>query len=218
MRTARPAISGIQLASTGKFECGNFSNFRLCHAIFSICGISSSIVSFKTVLEYILILLIRKTAALSKCNSVFFSVKIGTLELRKSNILAPKRDGDGVILDSVIWLACAVHIIQISGSNLLRTQSPTIRTVSQVLGSIISTFPGVMFGPLYFRHLERDKSLALTQANGNFVSPMGLSVEAKQELSWWVNSASNTYNVVSHGEPEVTLTTDSSLIGWGCMF
>ena len=50
-----------------------------------------------------------------------------------------------------------------------------------------------MFGPLYFRHLERDKSLALTQANGNFDLPMGLSVEAKQELSWWVSSASNTY-------------------------
>ena len=46
-------------------------------------------------------------------------------------------------------------------SNLLRTRSPTIRTVSQVLGYIISTFPGVMFGPLYFRHLERDKSQAL---------------------------------------------------------
>ena len=67
-----------------------------------------------------------------------------------------------------------------------------------------------MFGPLYFRHLERDKSLALTQANRNFDLPMGLSVEAKQELSWWVSSASNTYNVVSHGEPEATLTTDAS--------
>ena len=114
MRTARPAISGNQLASTGKFECGNFSNFRLCHAIFSICSISSNIISSKTILEYILVLLIRKTAALSKCNGVFFSVKIGTVELRKSNILAPKHGGDGVILASVIWLTCAVHIIQVS--------------------------------------------------------------------------------------------------------
>ena len=46
---------------------------------------------------------------------------------------------------------------------------------------------------------------------------MGFPVETKQELSWWVGSASNTYNV-SHGELEVTLTTDASLIGWGCMF
>ena len=115
MRTARPAISGNQLASTGKFECRNFSNFRLWHAIFPICSISSNIISSKTILEYILVLLIRKTAALSKCNGVFFSVKIGTAELRKSNILAPKHGGDGVILASVIWLACSVHIIQVSG-------------------------------------------------------------------------------------------------------
>ena len=46
---------------------------------------------------------------------------------------------------------------------------------------------------------------------------MTFSVEAKQELSWWVSSASHSYNVVSHGQPEVTLTTDASLVGWGCI-
>ena len=116
----------------------------------------------------------------------------------------------GCILDSALMRiymtpAKIAKVIDLY-SNLLRTQSPTIRTVSQVLGYIISTFPGVMFGLLYFRHLQSDKSLALTQASGKFDLPMGLSVEAKQELSWWVNSASNTYNVVSHGEPEATLT------------
>ena len=115
----------------------------------------------------------------------------------------------GFILDSALMRiymtpAKIAKVIDLC-SNLLRTQSPTIRMVSQVLGYIISIFPGVMFGPLYFRHLESDKSLALTQANGNFDLPMGLSVEAKQELSWWVNSAFNTYNVVSHGEPDQKL-------------
>ena len=76
MRTARPAISGNQLASIGEFECRNFSNFRLCHAIFSICSICSNIESFKTVLEHVLTLLIQKTATFSKCNGVFFGVKI----------------------------------------------------------------------------------------------------------------------------------------------
>ena len=84
--------------------------------------------------------------------------------------------------------------------------------VSKVLGYIISIFPGVMFGSLYFRHLESDKSLALTQANGNFDLPMGLSVEAKQEVSSWVNSAFNTYNVVSHGEPDTTTTPKATTL------
>ena len=136
MRTARPAISGNQLASTGKFECRNFSNFRLCHAIFPICSISSNIISSETVLEYILVLLIRKTAALSKCNGVFFSVKIGTVELRKSNILAPKHGGDGVILASVIWLACSVHIIQVSGQRRLDKQLASCHVSSRPIRSL----------------------------------------------------------------------------------
>ena len=104
MRTDRSAISGNQLTSTGRFDCRNFSNFRLCHAIFSICSICSNIESFNTILEHVLALLIRKTATFSRCNSVFFGVKICTVELRKSNILAPKHGGDGVILASVIWV------------------------------------------------------------------------------------------------------------------
>ena len=128
----------------------------------------------------------------------------------------------GFILDSALVLMRIYmtpdRVAKVSDlcSNLLSAQVPTIRTVSQVLGYIISTFPGVMFGQLYFRHLECDKSLALTQANGDFDLPMTLSVEAKQELSWWVSSASHSYNVVSHDEPKVTLTTDDSLVGWGC--
>ena len=127
----------------------------------------------------------------------------------------------GFILDSVLMRIYmtpdkVAKVLDLC-SNLLSAQLPTIRTVSQVLGYIISTFPGFMFGPLYFRHLECDKSLALAQANGDFDLPMTLSVEAKQELSWWVSSAPHSYNVVSHGQPEVTLTTDVSLVGWGCM-
>ena len=127
----------------------------------------------------------------------------------------------GFILDSVLMRIYmtpdkVAKVIDLC-SNLLSAQMPTIRTVSQVLGYIISTFPGVMFGPLYFRHLECDKSLTLIQANRDFDLPMTLSVEAKQELSWWVSSAPHSYNVVSRGQPEVTLTTDDSLVGWGCM-
>ena len=47
--------------------------------------------------------------------------------------------------------------------------------------------------------------------------PMRVSVAATQELSWWVSSAPNTYNVVIHGDPDITLTTDASQLGWECM-
>ena len=101
-------------------------------------------------------------------------------------------------------------------SKLLTRTSPIIREVSQVLGYIISTFPGVMFGPLYFRNLEAVKSQALKDNKGNFDAPMSLNKEAEMELSWWIEHAPNSYNVVSHGQPDIVLTTDASSTGWGC--
>ena len=44
----------------------------------------------------------------------------------------------------------------------------TIRDVIQALGCMVSSFPGVMFGPLYFRQLERDKMEALKCSKGVF--------------------------------------------------
>ena len=36
-----------------------------------------------------------------------------------------------------------------------------IREVAQIVGKLVSSFPGVIFGPLYYRTLEKDKSKAL---------------------------------------------------------
>ena len=97
-------------------------------------------------------------------------------------------------------------------SKLLKNTSPTIREVSQALGYLISTFPRVMLGPLYFRV----KSQALKDNKGNFDAFMSLNKESEAELAWWIEHVPNSYNVVSHGEPEIVLTTDASSTGWGC--
>ena len=36
------------------------------------------------------------------------------------------------------------------------------------------------------------------------------------ELAWWIEHSPNSYNVVSHGQPDIVLTTDASSTGWGC--
>ena len=51
---------------------------------------------------------------------------------------------------------------------LLHNQSPTIRTVSEMIGLMVASFPGVMYGPLYYRQLEIEKVIALKQNQGNF--------------------------------------------------
>jgi len=77
--------------------------------------------------------------------------------------------------------------------------TPTIRDVARVIGKIISSFPGVMYGPLYYRSLEHDKTSALKLCKGDFDCCMQLSDG-------------------SHGHPSTTLTTDASHTGWGAPY
>lgn len=46
-------------------------------------------------------------------------------------------------------------------ATLLETQMPTIGHVSEVIGILVSNFPGAQYGPFHYRHLERDKYLEL---------------------------------------------------------
>ena len=46
-------------------------------------------------------------------------------------------------------------------TRLLSCNRPLIREVAQLIGLIISTFPGVMYGPLYFHITEEEKTQTL---------------------------------------------------------
>ena len=98
------------------------------------------------------------------------------------------------------------------------TKYPTIRKVAQVIGKIISSFPGVKHGPLHFRFLERDKSSFLKSHKGNFDAHMSLSKEAHDELQWWSDNVTTSFNVIRHDNPSHTLTTDASRTGWGAVY
>ena len=97
---------------------------------------------------------------------------------------------------------------------LLTNPSPTIRELARVVGKIVSSFPGVMYGPLYYRLLERDKILAMQSTCWNFDKHMSLSLEAKSEISWWINNIVEAHNILSRDAPTVMLTTDASKLGW----
>ena len=100
--------------------------------------------------------------------------------------------------------------------NLLATVFPCIRDVAQVLGLMTSSFPGEMYGPLHHKFLEKDKTQALKIHKRNFDKNLLLSWEAIEDLKWWVSAIPTAYNPISHGDPQVTMTTDASFIGWGC--
>ena len=70
---------------------------------------------------------------------------------------------------------------------------------------------------MHYRHLELDKSSALRANKGNFDSILTLSVQSKTELTWWVNNVLTASKSISHGNSDLTLTTDASNVGWGAV-
>nr|XP_058956687.1 uncharacterized protein LOC131783926 [Pocillopora verrucosa] len=97
----------------------------------------------------------------------------------------------------------------------LEATTTLIRDVARLLGLMTSSFPGVMYGALHYRALEMEKTCALKQNKGNFDRLMTLSSEAKSDIQWWIDSISEAYNPVNHGDPDINMTTDASLSGWG---
>ena len=57
----------------------------------------------------------------------------------------------------------------------LSLNTPSIRQVSSVIGTLASRFPGVMNGPMFYRCFEFDKTQALKYSRGNFERSMNLS-------------------------------------------
>ena len=102
---------------------------------------------------------------------------------------------------------------------LLVSDKPTlIREVARVIGKIVASFPGVMYGPLYYRYLEGDKSQALKREKGNFDAYMVFSTQARSELQWWVGNGEVAYQTLAREAPKEKIFTDASLSGWGAEF
>ena len=91
----------------------------------------------------------------------------------------------------------------------------TIQNLAEVIGLIVSSLPGVEYGPLHYRTLERDKTYALREHKGNFGASMTLSQSSKAELNWWIVNVDTSSQLISHGEPELLIQTDASSHGWG---
>jgi hypothetical protein len=64
---------------------------------------------------------------------------------------------------------------------------------------MVSCFPGVEHGRLYYRHLEIEKSIALSKSGWNFEAHMTLSDKAKQDIKWWTDNALGKKRQISHG-------------------
>ena len=71
---------------------------------------------------------------------------------------------------------------------LLNDSHPTILNLAEVIGLMVSSFPGEEYGPLYYRSLDMEKTEGLRQNKGNFSGKILL------------NDTSRGFEAISHGE------------------
>ena len=91
----------------------------------------------------------------------------------------------------------------------------TIREAAQLIGSLVASFPGVEYGPLYYRDMEKAKIVALKLCNNNYDAKMQFNEACILEIQWWLREGLYSKKLISQGNPEKVITTDSSLKGWG---
>ena len=86
----------------------------------------------------------------------------------------------GFLLDSICMIVPLTSkkvdkILQLSQKFSHPNKQFTIREVASILGTLVSSFPGVQFGPLHYRQIEVDKERNLQLNQGNFDAFMTLS-------------------------------------------
>lgn len=90
----------------------------------------------------------------------------------------------------------------------------SIKVVARLLGLMVSSLSAVEFGRLFYRNIEREKIDALKISKGDFSSKMLVTDDMKVELKWWIDNLSSQKRVIDRGNPEITVTSDASTLGW----
>ena len=109
-------------------------------------------------------------------------------------------------------------IVRCKCLSLVQIQGPAqIREVATVVGLMVSSFAGVYYGPLFHRSLENIKTDALQANSWDLEGKVTLSPLCKQDLLWWINNVDQYPQTITPQIPHLTLTSDSSLTGWGAV-
>ena len=84
-------------------------------------------------------------------------------------------------------------------------------TFSLTLGNIVASFPAITYGPLHYRHLERENITGLKYHKENFEGKIRLSAKAITETQWWINNLTPPYILMQVLQVGVSLMVYSHL-------
>lgn len=106
------------------------------------------------------------------------------------------------------------HLIALI-TNVLQRQCCTILQIAELVGKLVSTFPAVPHGKLFYRQLDIDKTDALRESHGDFSNLMHLSEQARFDLQWWCKHLPSSHTKIQSKNPDFLLRTDASNYGHG---
>jgi len=101
--------------------------------------------------------------------------------------------------------------------SLLSKSHAIIRSVARVIGMLVAASPGVLHANLYIKCIEIEKIQALSQNKGNYEALMPITESMKECLSWWSTNIDSQEKPISHNDPNTTMYTDASNLGWGAV-
>ena len=87
--------------------------------------------------------------------------------------------------------------------------------MSSLIGTSTSTFPENKFGPLYYRELDKCKTVGLKKAKGNFDTLVKLTREAILDLQWWIKNLHTVSKKLQYPDITKVIQTDASMNGLG---
>ena len=109
-----------------------------------------------------------------------------------------------------------IHKIKELLQSTLNKTFISVRQLASIIGTLVATFPGVAYGPLYYRELELLKINSLKQSK-NYKRRILLSPLCKIELCWWTTTGLYSHKPISRGNPDYVIQTDASNVGWGAV-
>ena len=161
--------------------------------------------------------------SLNACKSLFSSLGLLIHPEKSLHIPSQIMTVLGFIINSLEMTICLTTEKKTSLLELchkaMQSDQITMRDLAWLIGKlhVVSSFPGVAYGPLFYRDLEMAKTEALKLERGNYDSTMVLSDDMKSELQWWVDDLETATSPFSNGNPDIVIDTDASLIGWGAV-
>jgi len=100
---------------------------------------------------------------------------------------------------------------------IMHKNQAVIRSVASVIGILVAAGPGVQHANLYIKQLEIAKNQALKLNKGNYEAHMLVTESMRSCLLWWSTHIDTQSNPISRNDPDITLYTDASNIGWGAV-